>query len=79
MTDTATQYRIAYQIQHRPPGHDDFVEIGFGSTSAWSDLDGCIHELDSAVSRGEWETESGQPDPDVVMRDIAAARMERWA
>ena len=70
----SAEYRIEYQIQRRRDGEDDFTEIGFGSSGAWDDLPACTHALDSDVSNGQWETESGQPDPDSVMDDIAAAK-----
>lgn len=68
-----TEYRIEFTITRRQGNEDDFVEIGFGSSGAWENLDDCTHSLGSAVSNGEWETEPGMPDPDDVMADIAKA------
>lgn len=50
------EYRIEYSIQRCRESDDDFVEIGFGSSGAWSDLDQCAHILSSAVQNGKWET-----------------------
>lgn len=64
--DDATEYRIEYQITRRLPGEDDFAEIGFGSSGAWSDVNQCAHTLESDIQNRQWETEAGQPDPDEV-------------
>jgi hypothetical protein len=63
-----TEFRIEFTITRRQPGEDDFTEIGFGSSGAWPDLTACTHMIDSAVTNGEWETESGQPDPESVLK-----------
>ena len=68
-----TQYRIEFSIQRQQPGDEDFVEIGFGSSGAWHDLDACTHMIDSGVSHGEWETSEGMPEPDEIMADITSA------
>lgn len=67
-------YLIEFQIKRQRPGEDDFVEIGFGSSGAWSDIDACAHMLSSQLQNGEWETEGDQPDPDDVLREIQEAR-----
>lgn len=71
-----TDYRVEYSIQRQRPGESDFTEIGFGSSGAWSDLDGCVHMIGAALQNGEWETEAGQPDPDDVMHEIEEARSD---
>ena len=59
------EYRIEYSIQRRDDDADDeFVEIGFGSSGFWGDLDACAHMVQSAIQSGEWETAPGMPDPD---------------
>lgn len=63
-----TQYRIDYSITRCQPGEDDFTEIGFGSSGAWSDLNQCAHILSSEVDHGGWETSTGMPDPADVIR-----------
>lgn len=68
------EYRIEYSIQRRTDDDDDFVEIGFGSSGAHDDMDAAAYALESMVTRGEWETEPGMPDPDDIMRDIQEAR-----
>lgn len=68
--DNETDYRIEFTIQRRKLGEDDFTEIGFGSSGAWSDLDGCAHWVSSGIQNGEWETEPGHPDPSDVMREM---------
>lgn len=65
-TDEETEYRIEYQIQRRQPGEDDFTEIGFGSSGAWTSPDQAAYVLSSAVQNRGWETEPGQPDPDTI-------------
>lgn len=67
-----TEYRIEFTIQRRTPADSDFIEIGFGSSGAWSGLEACTHMIGSAIAHGEWETESGHPDPARVMADIKA-------
>lgn len=66
----AAEYRIEFTITRRREDEDDFTEIGFGSSGAWDDIDACLYSLESGVSRGEWETEAGMPDPDDVMREM---------
>lgn len=67
--DDETEYRIEYVIQRRLPGEDDFTEIGFGSSSAWTSVDQCAHILSSDVQNRQWEHESHQPDPSEVDHD----------
>ena len=68
------EYRIEFSIQRLRDGDDDFTEIGFGSSGAWSDLDACTHMIDSAVTHGEWETTKGMPKPETVMEGIRDGR-----
>jgi hypothetical protein len=65
---TVAEYRIEFSIQRREEGEDDFTEIGFGSSGAWSTLAACTFSIDSGVTNGEWETTPGMPDPDEVHR-----------
>lgn len=58
-----TEFRIDFTITRRQPGEEDFTEIGFGSSGAWSDVDQCAYAVDSAVQNREWETSAGMPDP----------------
>lgn len=69
-----SEYRIEYSIQRKQSGEEDFTEIGFGSSSAWDDLESAIHALGSDIQNGIWETEPGQPDPAEVVAEILAAR-----
>lgn len=66
------EYRIEYAIQRCESFGEEFVEIGFGSSGACSDLAGATYAIESQVANGVWETEGGQPDPDEVMRAIQA-------
>lgn len=69
-----TEYRIEYSIQRQKPGEDDFTEIGFGSSAAWSDLDAAVHALGSDIGNGQWEKQGDMPDPAEVVADILRAR-----
>jgi hypothetical protein len=62
------EFRIEFTITRRQRGQDedDFTEIGFGSSGAWSSLDQCAHMVETAVQRREWETTDGMPDPEDV-------------
>lgn len=62
------EYRINYVIERRLPGEDDFTEIGFGSSGASDNLDGCAYDVESQLQNRQWETEPGQPDPQEVAR-----------
>lgn len=62
-----SEYRIEFSTQRREDGDPDFTEIGFGSSSSWRALDSCTHDVSSAVSNDEWQTEPGMPDPDQVV------------
>ena len=47
------EYRIEYSIQRRDDDADDeFVEIGFGSSGFWGDLDACAHMVERADMPG---------------------------
>jgi len=59
-------YRIEYVIQRADDDSDEFVEIGFGSSATWSDVDAALYAIDSDIQNRAWETESGQPDPSEV-------------
>jgi hypothetical protein len=50
------EYRIEFSIHRRDDGAEDFAEIGFGSSGAWSDVDQAAYEVGSAVQNREWET-----------------------
>lgn len=63
-----SEYRIEFSIQRRD-GEDDFTEIGFGSSGAWSDLDQAAHMVESAIVNREWETLPGMPDPEEATPD----------
>ena len=74
--DSETEYRIEYTITRRRGGEDDFTEIGFGSSGAWSDVDQCAYALGSDIQLDSWETEPGQPNPSTVRDDIRTATSE---
>jgi hypothetical protein len=61
-----TEYRIEYTIYRCQPGDADFVEVGFGSSGAWADLDTATHMIETAVQRREWESEKHHPAPEDV-------------
>ena len=63
-------YRIEYSITRRLPDEDDFTEIGFGSSGAWSSLDAAAYAVESDIQNGTWETLPGHPDPDDVLAEI---------
>lgn len=67
-SDARAEYRIEFSITRRLPGEDDFTEIGFGSSGAWSSVDQAEHMMGSAISSREWETGPGMPDPSGVDR-----------
>jgi hypothetical protein len=59
----STEYRVEYQIQRKRDEDDDFVEIGFGSSGGWDSVEQAGYIAETAIQRGEWETEPGMPDP----------------
>lgn len=65
-----SQFRIDYVIMRRRDGDDDFAEIGFGSSGAWSDIEQCAYMVESAVQNREWETGPGMPDPSDAGRAV---------
>lgn len=73
---SAPEYRIEFSIQRCVDRDvdEEFVEIGFGSSGAWDDLDACVHSLDSGITNGEWETSAGMPDRDEVIAALAERR-----
>lgn len=68
--DEETLYRIEYSIQRMRPGDDDYVEIGFGSSGAWADIDMAAHMIESDVAMRAWETSGDMPDPEDVLSDM---------
>ncbi len=58
-----SEYRIEFSIQRRADGAEDFVEIGFGSSGAWSDVDQAAFDVESIVQNREWETSGDMPEP----------------
>ena len=61
-------YRIDYTITRRLPDEEDFAEIGFGSSGAWSSLDAAAYAIESDIQNGTWETLPGQPNPSELTR-----------
>jgi hypothetical protein len=70
------EYRIDFTIQRDALGDGDFVDIGFGSSGAWSSIDQAAHMLTSAVQNGAWETEAGMPEPGAVLDEQRSGRGE---
>ena len=58
-----SEYRIDFTITGRGPDDEDFQEIGYGSSGAWSTVDQAAHMVESAIRNREWETAPGMPDP----------------
>ncbi len=63
------EYRIDYIIQRAKEG-EEFEEIGFGSSGAWSTPGQAAHMLSSAVQNYEWETEAGMPAQDEIRQEV---------
>lgn len=63
---TTPDFRIDYTILRRQPGEDDFTEIGFGSSGAWTDVDAAVYSVQSDVQNRGWETSEGMPEPSDV-------------
>jgi hypothetical protein len=66
----ATEYRIDFTITRREDGDDDFTEIGFGSSGAWSTPAQAAHMLASDMDHCQWETSPGMPDPESVRAQL---------
>lgn len=62
------EFRITFTIERAESEDADFVEVGFGSSSAWGDIDSALHDITSIIQTRQWETEAGQPDPEEVDR-----------
>jgi len=65
-----TEYRIDYSITRRRDGEEDFAEIGFGSSGAWSSPAQAAAMVEADLSHGIWETSDGMPDSEAVRREI---------
>lgn len=65
----AADYRIDFTITRRQDGDEDFAEIGFGSSGAWSTVNQAAYDVESAVQNRVWETSKGMPDPASIDRD----------
>lgn len=69
-----TEYEIVYTIRRRQPGEEDFTEIGFGISGAWTDPAQCGHILLSDMQNYSWEVENGMPDPEDIKADVEIRR-----
>lgn len=58
-----SEYRVEFVVTRRAEGEDDFTEVGFGSSGAWSSIDQASHMAATAIECREWETTPGMPDP----------------
>lgn len=56
-----TEYRIEFAIQRKRDEDEDFVEVGFGSSGTWDDIDSAEHAMGSLISCREWENYPTQP------------------
>ena len=66
----SAEFRIEFTIMRRRDGEEDFTEIGFGSSGAWSEVDQAMYMASSTVQNREWETSPGMPEPrDAVDED----------
>lgn len=63
-------YRIDYTITRRRDGDEDFTEIGFGSSGAWSDPAQAIEMAAADVQNYGWETSGDMPDPQEIKSEI---------
>ena len=70
------EYRILFSIERADDGGDDFAEVGFGSSSAWGSISAALHDLDSIIGNGQWETEGDMPDPDAIRADLESGGTE---
>lgn len=61
-----SEYRIEYSIQRKTTDDDDFVEVGFGSSGTWDDIDTALHSAGSDIQNHNWETTPEMPDPSEV-------------
>lgn len=75
-TPIKREYRIEYTIQ-ATDANDDWVDVGFGSSSAWSSIDAALYAVQSEIQNQGWETEDGMPDPDSY-RNREGTEMDRW-
>lgn len=65
----ATEYQIDFTITRRTDKDDDFVEIGFGSSGAWENIDAASYAMESDIQNRLWETSKGMPSPGSVDKD----------
>jgi hypothetical protein len=65
------EYRIDFTITRRREGDEDFTEIGFGSSGAWSDPAHAAEMLAADLQHYRWETSAGMPDPEEVARECS--------
>jgi hypothetical protein len=65
-----TEYRIDFTITRRTDEDDDFVEIGFGSSGAWENINAASYAMESDIQNGMWETSEGMPDPESVRAQL---------
>lgn len=71
--DDETEYRIEYTIQRRLGGEDDFSDVGFGSSGAWSDPEQCVHMVSSDVGNFQWENEPGMPTSEEIRAAVESS------
>ena len=57
------EYRITYAIEAAIVDTDEWEEIGFGSSGAWSSVDAAAYDVECQIQSRAWEVEGGMPDP----------------
>lgn len=65
-----TDYRIEYSIQRKRHDDEDFVEIGFGSSCDYGDIESAIEHVASDIDNLNWEHTREQPSPKAVDAEI---------
>ena len=66
------EYRITYAIETAIVDTDEWEEIGFGSSGAWSGVDAAAYDVESQIQNRAWETDGGMPDPRSIDREAGA-------
>ena len=70
MTTDETEYEIIYTLRRRMADEEDFSDIGFSTSGAWTSPEQCAHIVTSDIQNYRWETEGDMPDPGQIKADL---------
>lgn len=73
MAEQPTEYEILYSLRRLEPD-GEFVEFGFGASSARTSLGACLDSISSDIQNYQWEREPQHPSRSEVIAEMERPR-----